>query len=1089
MKPSLFSFTFLLIFSMSFSQQETRLLRFPAIHGNQLVFTYAGDLYTVSTDGGTARRLTSDQGFEMFPKFSPDGSMIAFTAQYDGNTEVYVIPSTGGIPKRLTYTATLKRDVISDRMGPNNIVMTWTNDGKNIIYRSRKSSFNDFVGQLFMVSVEGGHSTPLPLSTGGFCSYSPDGNKLAFNRVFREFRTWKYYQGGMADDVRIFDSTNKKITNITNNNAQDIFPMWIGDDIFFVSDRDRISNLFAYSTTTKQTRKVTDFQEYDVKFPSHSKEAIVFENGGFIYKYDVQSNSVSKISIVISDDLNAGRNSMKDASMNIQNVDVSPGGERLVLSARGDIFSVPAESGITRNLTASSGVHERNAVWSPDGKTMAYISDESGEFEIYIRTQDGSKPAEQLTKNADTYYFSVMWSPDSRYILFNDKKMRLRYVDVNSKKITQIAHNKIWEITGFCWSPDSRWVAYTNSEPNGLSTIKLHSLSDHKTYDVTDEWYRSYSPNFSADGKYLYFISDRDFNPTYSRTEWNHSYSKMAKPYLVTLSKDTPNPLAPKNNEVSHEQTESQEEKTKDNKSGNEEKSKSVSDVTVTIDTEFLQSRILSLPVEANNYWNVSGNKDKVYYMRSKNDGKSALFMYDYNKREEKEIFECSSYQITSDNKKMLVRKDKDYYVIDIPSPGAKLEKKVPASDMKVWPDLKAEWAQIYYESWRQMRDFFYVPNMHGIDWESVKTKYDVLLPYVNHRHDLNYIIGEMIGELNVGHAYVNGGDLPALTRIPLGLLGAEFSRDQSGYYKIEKILEGANWSTKLRSPLTEAGVNVNSGDYILAIDGNDVAAESDMFRLLTDKAGKQVELTVNDKPSFKDSRKVIVVPVEDESELYYYNWVQDNIRKVSEATNGQVGYLHIPDMGVGGLNEFAKYFYPQIHKKALIIDDRGNGGGNVSPMIIERLQRQVQRGNMARNVEIPYQTPRQMVHGPIVVLVNQYSASDGDLFPYGIKHYGIGKVIGVRTWGGVVGIRGTLPFIDGAVLNRPEFASYHPVTGEWIIEGWGVEPDIVVDNDPYEEFMGKDTQLDKAIEVILEEMKNFPPMHPIPAEGPDKSK
>lgn len=1070
-----------------FAQQETRLLRFPAVYENQVVFSYAGDLYLTTTDGGIARRLTSDEGYEMFPKFSPDGKHIAFTAQYDGNTEVYVIPSAGGVPQRLTYTATLGRDEVSDRMGPNNIVMTWTTDGKSIIYRSRKKTFNDFVGQLFMISVEGGISTELPLSTGGFCSFSPDGSKLAFNRVFREFRTWKYYKGGMADDIRIFDFTTKKIINITNHVSQDIFPMWIGNQIYFVSDRDRIANIFKYNFDNGSITKVTNFDLYDVKFPSHSSDAIVFENGGWIYVYDVETNQTKKLEIIVSDDVPAGRDQEKDASKNIQYVDVSPDGERLVISARGDVFSLPTESGITRNLSNTSGVHERNAVWSPDGKKIAYISDQSGEFEIYVRSQDGSDSPVQLTKNADTYYFSLAWSPDSKNILFNDKKMRLRYVNVETKQIVEVAKNKIWEISGFSWSPDSKWITYTNSEPNGLSTIKLFSTTDKKTYDVTDEWYRSYSPQFSTDGTYLFFISDRDFNPIYSRTEWNHSYTQMSKVYFVTLSKDTPNPLAPKNNEVKVVTT--PPETPKDDKSKTKDAEPISPVVPMIVHPEMMNARILSLPVEAGDYYNVSCHNGKVYYMRyNAETDKSELFMYDFEEREEKEIMECSSYQITQNTKKMLVYKEKDYYVISLPTAPAKLEKKVSLSDMKVWPNLKEEWSQIFYESWRQMRDFFYVSTMHGVDWSAIKGKYEVLLPYVNNRHDLNYVIGEMIGELSVGHAYVNGGDIQKPGRIPMGLLGAEFSRDKSGYFRIDRILEGANWSANLRSPLTESGINVKVGEFIIAIDGKDVSKVNDMFVFLVGKAGKQVELTINDKPVANGSRKVIVVPLSDESSLYYYNWVQGNIRKVNEATNGQVGYLHIPDMGVDGLNEFAKHFYAQLNKKALIIDDRGNGGGNVSPMIIERLQREIQRANMARNVEIPSQTPRQMINGPIVVLVNQYSASDGDLFPYGVKHYSIGKVIGVRTWGGVVGIRGSLPFIDGAVLNRPEFASYDPVTGEWIIEGWGVEPDILIDNDPYEEFMGKDTQLDKAIEVILEDMKSWPQVHPIP-EGPDKSK
>jgi tricorn protease len=556
--------------------------------------------------------------------------------------------------------------------------------------------------------------------------------------------------------------------------------------------------------------------------------------------------------------------------------------------------------------------------------------------------------------------------------------------------------------------------------------------------------------------------------------------------YFVTLDKDAENPIYPKNNEVDLSKPVVEDSKTKEKANAKKEP---VVVVPMVVSPENMNSRILSLPVSVAHYYNITTFEDKVYYMKHDNDiPKTSLCMYDFKQRKETEIMQCSNYAITANNKKMIVSEKQKYYVIDLPSSETKLDKHVSLENMKVWADLKAEWQQIYYESWRQMRDFFYVENMQGVNWLAMKHKYEVLLPYVNHRHDLNYIIGELIGELNVGHAYVRGGDIKQPERIDMGLLGATFSKDKSGYFKIEKVLDGANWSPSLRSPFTEQNVKVTEGNYILEIDGVDVKDYGSLFELLKGKADKQVEITVNTKPNKKDSRKVIVVPIKDESNLYYYNWVQNNIRKVNEATNGQVGYLHIPDMGVDGLNEFVKHFYPQIHKKALIIDDRGNGGGNVSPMIIERLQRQVQRANMARNVKIPTQTPRQMMHGPIVVLINQYSASDGDLFPYGVKHYGIGKVIGVRSWGGVVGIRGTLPFIDGAEFNRPEFASYDHKTGEWIIEGWGVEPDIEIDNDPYQEYMGVDTQLDKAIEVIKEEMKNFKPIHPIP-EGPDKSK
>jgi tricorn protease len=1068
------------------AQDEARLMRFPAVHGNQLVFTYAGDLYTVPSAGGMARKLTNDDGFEMFAHFSPDGKQIAFTAQYDGNTEVYVMPSEGGVPVRLTCTATLGRDDISDRMGPNNIVMGWTPDGKNIIYRSRKQSFNDFVGQLFLVPSEGGLSTEVPLSTGGFCSYSTDGARLAFNRVFREFRTWKYYKGGMADDIRIFDLLSGEVLNITENPAQDIFPMWHRDDIYFLSDRDRTMNLFVYNITTRQLRKLTNYKDYDIKFPTLGNEAIAYENGGFIYLYDLRGQQANKVDIRIADDFLTGRNTLKDASKSIRSSDISPDGQRLVLSARGDVFSVPSEAGITRNLTATSGVHEREAAWSPDGKYIAYLSDISGEYEIYIQAQDGSQEAIQLTSGANTYKFTIRWSPDSKKILWSDKKLNLLYVNVDTKAVDTIDHSKFWEFNEFDGSPDSRWIAYSSALPDNFSKIVLYDTQTKTRTDVTSEWYNSGSPAFSRDGKFLLFTSDRDFNPIYSQTEWDHAYRDMSKIYMLALSKDTPNPFAPKNNEVKLDDKSEEKEAAK-GKEGRQDKDAAVPETKIDLDG--LADRIISLPVRASNYWNLTGLSGKVYYNEASAGGEGIfLRMYDLEKQEETELGKGMQYTISFDGKKMLVAQEGKYAVMDVPSGKISPSKFVDLSEMKVYVDNKAEWNQIYNEAWRQMRDFFYVSNMHGLDWPAMHDKYAVLLPYVNNRNDLNYLIGEMIAELSVGHAYVNGGDKPAPERIKTGLLGAKISKDASGYYKVEKILKGQNWDKALRSPLTDVGVNVQEGEYIVAVDGKSTRDMKDIYASLVGKADKEVELTMNSSASPDGARKVLVVPIDDEANLYYYNWVQKNIEYVSQKTNGEVGYIHIPDMGPAGLNEFAKYFYPQLDKKALIIDDRGNGGGNVSPMIIDRLRRQITRSNMVRNVEIPDHTPRQMMLGPMMLLVNQYSASDGDLFPYAFKKHQLGKVIGVRTWGGVVGIRGSLPFIDGMDLRKPEFASYSAEASEWIIEGFGVEPDIWIDNDPAQEYKGIDIQLDRAINEILQELKNYKGVPPIP-EAPDKSK
>ncbi len=1096
MKNLVVLITFCLTSLMLFAQQEARLLRFPAIHGNQVVFTYAGDLYAVNASGGLARKLTSDPGYEMFARFSPDGKWIAFTGQYDGNTEVFVIPAQGGAPQRLTYTATIGRDDISDRMGPNNIVMTWTPDSKYIIYRSRKQTYNDFVGHLFKVPVEGGLSEELPLSTGGFCSFSPDGNKLAFNRVFREFRTWKYYKGGMADDVWMYDYQTNESRRLFENPAQDIFPMWLDNQIYFTSNRDRIMNLFVYDLQTNQTRKLTNYTEYDIKFPSLGDGRIIYENGGYLHVFDPVGETLRQIRIEIADDFGWARNEFKSGTEFIGSSSLSPDGNRIVLSARGDIFTLPAKSGITRNLTQSSYAHDRAPAWSPNGKWIAYLSDLNGEFEIYMQKQDGSEPRIQLTTGADTYKFNIKWSPDSKKILWNDKKMRLQYIDVETREVTIVDQSDIWEFGSADWSPDSRWIAYTNTLPYNLSNIILFDTQTKNKTEVTDGWYPSNQPTFSTDGKYLVFTSARDFNPIYSQTEWNHAYRDMSRIYLVTLAKETPSPFAPESNEVKigSEEQQPEDSKTeikpeKNTKSPAPKPNIKSDAVKVKIDLEGIRERIVALPVSPSNYWGIWAGNDKVYYIEnSASSPGSNMKMYDLKAKKETELSNNVGFEISADCKKMMVRKDRQYYIIDLPASKVNLDKSVDLSDVKINVNYTEEWEQIYVEAWRQMRDFFYVENMHGVDWQAIRDKYAVMLPFVKNRHDLNYLIGELIGELNVGHAYINGGDVITPNRIDMGLLGARFSRDNSGFYKVENILEGANWSNRLRSPLTEVGVGVVEGDYIIAINGKSTKDLPDIFKALAGKAGKQVELTVNSTPTIEGARNVIVIPIKDESELYYYNWVQDNIRKVNEATNGEVGYIHIPDMGPAGLNEFAKYFYPQLNKKALIIDDRGNGGGNVSPMILERLQREVQRSNMARNVQRPGHTPGQMMLGPKVLLINQYSASDGDLFPYGWRKYDLGKIIGVTTWGGVVGIRGSLPFVDGADLRKPEFASYSADESEWIIEGEGVRPDIWVDNDPAREYQGIDDQLNKAIEVILDELKNYKSVPPLP-KPPDKSR
>lgn len=1076
-----------LLFGTIFAQDEARLLRFPAIHGNQVVFTYAGDLYTVDQSGGLARKLTSDEnGYEMFARFSPDGKHIAFTGQYDGNTEVYLIPSEGGIPKRLTFTATLGRDDISDRMGPNNIVMTWK-DNENIVFRSRKQSFNDFKGQLFISNINGGLPEELPLPCGGFCSYSPDHSKLAYNRVFREFRTWKYYKGGMADEIWIYDFKSKQTEKITSNIFQDMFPMWHDDKIYFLSERERPTNLYCYDQKTKETKKLTDFKEFDIKFPSLGDNAIIFENGGFLYTYNFASLATVKLNIRIASDFNTGRSQMKDASKFINTFSLSPDGKRIALGARGDVWTIPAKSGITKNLTGTPGVHDRDVAWSPDGQWIAYISDRTGEDEIYILKQDGSAGPVQITSNADTYKYAVAWSPDSKKLLWADKLLRLQYADIDSKAITLVDQATSWEFTDYSWSPDSKWIVYTFPNRRITSRIFLYELATKAKTAITDTWYDAGGANFSSDGKYVVFTSNRDFNPTYSWTEWNHSYTDMTKVYLITLAKSTPNPFAPENDEVGAK-TDKETHGCKDKESKSDSAAKK--SFTIKVDPDGIIDRILALPIEAGNYNNVNCTGNNVYYIRGGRAGRQSSLM-DYNLKDRKEnaLGDFSLYEISADNEKILIGEHNKYAVVDLPH-GGKIEIKdwVDLSNMKTMVDVKAEWNQIYHESWRQMKYFLYAPNMQGLNWPEIQKKYEPLLPFVNNRNDLNYIIGEMIGEISIGHSYVGGGDKPSPVRIKMGLLGAKIERDASGYYKIVRILKGENWTSEARSPLTEVGVDAKEGDFIIAINGKSTREMNDINEAMINKADIQVELTLNAVASDAGVRKVIVVPTDNEAGLFYYNWVQNNIQKVSDATNGEVGYIHIPDMGVEGLNEFVKHFYPQLSKRALIIDDRGNGGGNVSPMIIERLNREMTMINMARNTEAA-PGRLEMQWGPKCILIDNYSASDGDLFPFQFKKLKIGKAIGKRTWGGVVGIRGTLPFIDGGMMMRPEFAPYDTDGKNWIIEGHGVDPDIEVDNDPAREYAGEDQQLNKAIEQMKEELQSWPKELPAMPPFPDKTK
>ncbi len=1050
---------------------EARLLRFPTTNGSEVVFTYGGDLYKAPIDGGEAVRLTSHVGYELFARFSPDGKTIAFTGEYDGNREVYTLPIDGGAPVRMTYTSTNARDDVGDRMGPNNIALTWTPDGEKIIYRNRIG--DGFPGKLWSVSKNGGMPEQLPLPEGGFCSYSPDGKRLAYNRVFREFRTWKYYRGGMADDIWIYDESAKTVKNITDNPAQDIAPMWIGDDIYFISDRDMTMNLFVYHTTTGKTEKVTNYTDYDIKFPSSNGRLIVYEQGGYLYRFDPSTQKATRIPITLNGENSIARTERKAVAGYLTDASLTSDGKRIAVTARGEVFNVPAEKGVTYNITRTPGANDRCAAWSPDNRYIAYISDRTGETEVWLEKAEGGEPI-QLTKENDTYIRRLQWSPDSKSLLYTDRKNRIVVVDIASKSKQTIVQCPEREFYHVAYSPDSKWITYTRPAVNEMQVVYLYNLAEKKEYPVTEKWYNSGNPTFSEDGKYLIFSSNRDFNPIYGELEWNHVYTKTGGIYLAMLSNNTPSPFLPEDETA----TISEESSTK-NSPKKEDTTTTPGTVSVQIDTEGLMGRIVKLPLSADYYRNFYSDGKTVWY----SDGKNNVHAYKLADQKEETVAENAQMEVAAGGKKALFYKEKSLYVTDLTAAKASLEKAVNLNDMTATIDYPQEWAQIFDEAWRAFRDGFYLENMHGVDWKAIKEKYTVLLPYVATRLDLNYVIGEMISELACGHAYVTPGEYKKPERIPMGLLGAEMSRDaKSGFYKIEKIIAGAPYSRSLRSPLTEPGLEVKEGDYITAVDGVPTSSVGNIYQLLVGKANVMTELEINHKAQKEGSRKVVIRPIADEHPLYHYNWVQNNLKRVEEASNGRVGYIYIPDMGPEGLREFARYFYPQLDKEALIIDDRANGGGNISPMIIERLLRKPYRMTMSRTSSTVGTIPDATQYGPKILLINKYSASDGDLFPWSFKANKIGTIIGTRTWGGIIGISGSLPYMDGTDIRVPFFTNYDAQTGQWIVENHGVDPDILLDNDPIKEQAGEDQQLEKAIEVALQQLKERKPLPKTPA-------
>jgi tricorn protease len=1075
---------------------QTKLLRFPDIHGDKVVFTYGGDLWTASSSGGTATRLTAHPGVEVFAKFSPDGKWIAFTGQYDGDEQVYVIPASGGEPKQLTFYPA--RGPLTPRWGYDNQVYGWTNDGKSVVFKSLRDSWTLPIARLYTVSVTGGPAQPLPMPEAGSGAFSPDGSKMVYSPQSRDFRTEKRYGGGQANQLYIFDLKTFDAKKISDSPRPSRDPMWIGNTVYFNSDRDGHFNLYAYDIASGKTTAVTTHRPWDVRWPSSDREGrIVYELDGELRVFDTRAKKDAAISITVPDDGLARRASHISVTNNIEDFTLSPKGERALVCARGDIFTVPIEKGGTRNLTHSSGAHDKWPRWSPDGSRIAFISDKSGEDEVWVVAQDGATPPEQLSSGGKAFRYAAEWAPDGKRLALADKDGKIFVITVADHKLTQIVDSAFGQIRDYAWSPRGNHLAFSMANNAGFRAIYIWSAGDGQLRKVTDEMFNSHSPAWDPQGNYLYYLSDREFAPQISSIEFNYALNRSTGIFALALRKDVKSPFPPESDEVTVTKDESDKPKEPEKKEPEKKEAAPKPSGELIIDFDRLGSRVVRVPVEANNYFGLSAKNGQLlyatgsaFYYGRQGDRPASLKIYSIKDRKETTLADdIRGYDLSMDGSKVLVAgPGPSFSVYDATPQGDKSKKAISTAGLAVDRVPAEEWNQIFNEVWRRYRDFFYVPNMHGYDWEALREQYKPLLKYVANRADLNYVIGEMISELTIQHAYVEGGDFQLPPRPRVALPGARFELEQkTGRYRIAKIFQGQNEEEIYRSPLTEVGVNAAVGDYVLAINGEEMTSADDPYRLLKNKADSTVQLTVNNEPTMTGARTVTYRPITDESNLFYLDWVNANRRKVSEMTGGRVGYIHIPDMGAAGIREFIKWYYGQIDKEGLIVDVRANGGGNISQMLIERLRRKVLALNYSRTFDEANTYPGGVFLGPMAAILNENSASDGDIFPAMFREAGLGPLIGKRSWGGVIGIgnRGTL--IDGGTIFVPESA-FASAKGEWIIEGHGVDPDIEVENDPKSEIEGRDPQLERAVAEVMKKLKDHPVKLPPRPAAPVKT-
>lgn len=1045
--------TLALAASLSAKAQGTMLLRQPTISNESIVFVYANDLWIVGKDGGEARRLTSNEGQESQPHFSPDGKVIAFTAQYDGNTDVYTLPVEGGQPQRLTWHPGA------------DVVTGWTPDGNSILFASARESVPTKESRIFKINKNGGMEEALIIPRAVAGEISEDGKYMAYQQIGFWDPEWRNYRGGQAKPIWIADiKTLELMQTPQTDNERHTDPVWLNNVVYFLSERDYANNIWSFNPATKELKQLTFHTDFDVKSLDAGSGNVVYEQGGYLHVLNVANGSSKKLTIHVKGDFHWARDRWEDVSaMNLQNASLSPTGQRALFEYRGEIFTAPKEKGDWRNITNNSAAADRFPVWSPDGKKIAWFSDASGEYQLMIGDQEGLEKPKAIAIANPTFFFKPAWSPDGKYIAFTDTDYNLWNVDVNTGTIKKIdteryAHPN--RSLNPVWSPDSKWIAYARLSDNHFKVIKVYNVETNQSLQLTDVLADAISPVWDANGKYLYFLASTNYG---LNTGWldMSSYDRPITRalYLIVLNKDDASPLAPR----------SDEEK------GKEEKKEATTPV-VKIDMNNLSNRIMAVNVPLRNYTALlAGPEGYVFYAEAiANQQGVTLHRYNFKDlKSETFLSGLNDMVVSNDRKSILYRSNSVWGILGTTDANKKVGdgKLESIASMKVKVNPMEEWKQIFREGWRYQRDFLYVNNTHGAPWNDVYKWYSPWVEHVKHRSDLNYIVDILGGEIAVGHSYTSGGDFPNVKSVPVGLLGADYEVDNK-YYRFTKVYLGESWNPDLKAPLREPGVNINPGDYLLEVNGQAVATTDNLYKYFEATANRQIKIRVNSKPAMEGSRLVTVVPVDNENQLRMMDWVEGNRRKVDELSKGQIAYIYVPNTGNPGYTYFNRYYFSQQDKKGAVIDERNNGGGSAADYMVDIMARQLHGYfNSKASDHRPFLTPNAGIFGPKVMLINERAGSGGDLLPYLFNKMKIGPLVGTKTWGGLVGTWDTPLFVDGGRMVAPR-GGFYDVNGEWAVEGVGIPPDIEVQQSPAAVSKGRDPQLERAVEEALKLMK-----------------